>query len=305
MTRDDIVRPRLAATVLLLREARGGPEALLVRRHDAIEFMGGAWVFPGGKLEASDSSDEALARMAPEARERCEAWAASSRRPCSAREASGLYVAACRETFEEAGVLLAARAGGGAFPREEVARLRGERGDVAARPAAFVEVLARERLLLEPALIPWAHWVTPSLERIRFDAWFFAGLADPDHEVVVDVTESTHHAWMRPADALAAFERGEIVLAGPTLVSLGEAAASLAAHGTAAAALAAERGRAIVPIVPRLRREGDHVIAYLPWDPEYASVEGEGVPEGIEIPARLREFASRRALPRLEHRVVR
>lgn len=305
MTPDEIVHPRLAATVMLLREAPGGPEALLVRRHDAIAFMGGAWVFPGGKLEPSDSSDEALARMAPEARARCDAWVASSPRPCSAREASGLYVAACRETFEEAGVLLAGRADGAPFPREEMARLRAERDDVAARPAAFVEVLAREGLVLEPALIPWAHWVTPSLERIRFDAWFFAGLADPDHEVVVDVTESTHHAWMRPADALAASERGDIVLAGPTLTSLGEAAASVAEHGTAAAALAAERGRPIVPIIPRLRREGDHVMAYLPWDPDYASIEGEGSPEGVAIPARYRKFASRRPLPLLEHRIVR
>ncbi len=301
----EIAPARLAATVLLLREAPGGAEVLLVRRHAGIAFMGGVWVFPGGKLEPDDASDAALERLPAEARARCEAWAAGSRRPCPAREAAGLYVAACRETFEEAGVLLASRVGGERFPAAEVERLRREREATRGRPDAFVEMLRRESLVVDPGLIPWAHWVTPSRERIRFDARFFAAAFDAGHDVEIDVTESTDHAWMRPADALDAFERAAIVLAGPTLVTLGEAAAGLAEHGTVAAMLAAEQGRAIIPIVPRLRREGEEVMAYLPWDPAYATIEGEGSPEGIDIPARLRRFASRRPLPRVEHKIVR
>ncbi len=299
------VTARLAATIMLLREAPGGPETLLVRRHGAIAFMGGVWVFPGGKLEPSDTADEALASVPAAARQRCEAWAAGSQRPCSSREASGLYVAACRETFEEAGVLLARRPDGAPFPAAEVARVRDERVEIAARPAAFSEVLRREGLRLDPGLVPWAHWVTPSLERIRFDARFFAAALDGDHEVVPDATESTGHAWMRPADALAAYERGDLVLAGPTVITLAEAAASLAAHGSVAALLAAEAGRPIVPIVPRLRRDAGGVTAYLPWDPEYEGLEGEGGPVGDAIPARLRAFPSRMALPRAERRIVR
>ncbi len=300
----EVVAPKLAATVLLLRETPHGIETLLVRRHTAMAFMGGVWVFPGGKLEAADASPAALARVPPAARRRCEAWGAQPGRPCSPAEAVGLYVAGCRETFEEAGLLLAHRSDGTRCTAQEVARLQPEREAIAARPGAFVELLEREELMLDGSLIPWAHWITPSLERIRFDARFFATAVPADLAVVVDVTESTDHAWMTPAGALAAYGRGEILLAGPTIVSLAEAVDASAGHRAPEAMLAAETGRSIAPIVPRLRREGDAIWAYQPWDPDYASILGEGLPPGVALPARYRRFPSRMPLPGVEKRIV-
>jgi len=304
-TQEQPVQPKLAATVLLFRDTGAAVEVLLVRRHAAIAFMGGIWVFPGGKLEPADMSPPALARVPAEARRRCEAWVAQAARPCSAEQALGLYIAACRETFEEAGLLLAHGTGGARCTSEHVARLQPERERIAREPAAFAEMLEREDLLLDAALIPWAHWVTPSAERIRFDARFFAGAVPADHGVTLDVTESTHHAWMPPSEALAAYARGEIVLAGPTIVTLSEAAASLEEHGSLRAMLAAEDGRPIAPVIPKLRWEGDVVMAYQPWDPEYDAIPGEGVPAGVAMPERMRRFPSRMPLPHAEKRVVR
>jgi 8-oxo-dGTP pyrophosphatase MutT (NUDIX family) len=298
------VAPKLAATVLLLRETPHGAETLLVRRHAGMAFMGGLWVFPGGKLEPDDSSPPALGRVPPVAQRRCEAWSAQPGRPCAPAQAIGLYVAACRETFEEAGLLLAHRADGSRCTMEQVARLQPEREAIASRPGAFAEMLEREGLLLDGTLIPWAHWVTPSLERIRFDARFFATSVPADLAVIVDVKESTDHAWMAPAAALAAYARGEIVLAGPTIVTLGEAAECVAAHTGLEAMLAAEDGRSIAPILPRLRREGGEIWAYQPWDPEYASIAGEGLPPGVTLPERYRRFPSRMPLPGAEKRIV-
>lgn len=298
------VVPKLAATVLLLRDTPRGPETLLVRRHTAMAFMGGVWVFPGGKLEPADVAPAAIGRVPPGARARCEQWCAQPGRPCSPEQALGLYVAACRETFEEAGVLLAHRRDGSRCTVEQVARLQPERDGIAARPDAFAAMLEREELQLDGGLIPWAHWVTPSLERIRFDARFFAASIPADRAVIVDVTESTDHAWMTPAAALDACGRGEIVLAGPTLVTLAEAAESAAAHAAVEVMLAAEEGRSIAPIMPRLRREGDAVWAYQPWDPEYEAIAGEGLPPGVVLPERYRRFPSRMPLPGAEKRIV-
>jgi 8-oxo-dGTP pyrophosphatase MutT (NUDIX family) len=296
---------RLAATVILLRDAGPEVETLLVRRHSAIAFLGGAWVFPGGKLEAADRAPEAVLRLPAQARARAEEWCGRPGRPCSASDASGLYVAACRETFEEAGVLLARHEDGTVCGRDDLDRLHGQRDEIRRRPSAFVEMLVREGLSLDARLLPWAHWVTPSLERIRFDARFFVAAVPADQRVVLDASESTDHVWTTPRAAVDAFERGEIVLASPTLLSLLEVVASLEAHGTIGGLLAAEAGRAIPPILPKLRREPHEILAVMPWDEEYDSLPGEGRPlAGDSLPLRLSRLPSRLALPLVETRIV-
>lgn len=296
---------RLAATAMLLRDAERGVETLLVRRHRAMAFLGGAWVFPGGKLDPVDLDPESLRRVPPPARERCQAWAASRARPCSPEEAVGLYVAACRETFEEAGVLLAAPRDGRRCAPERLERLQRERDDVARRPAAFVEMLVREQLDLDPGLIPWAHWITPSAERIRFDARFFAAHVPSEQRVVLDTAESTDHVWLTPEDALAAHGRGALVMAAPTAATLAEAAASIAAHREAARVIARETGRTIAPVLPKVRRDGSGVLAVMPWDSEYDALPGEGLDAGRELSPTLgRIFPSRSRLPAVEVRMV-
>src|SRR5581483_9362112 len=108
-------QPRLAATVVLLREERGRLEALLVRRGADLRYLGGAWVFPGGALDEADCAEEILAGIPHDVRERCRRRLAGSGEPPGAAAALGLFVAACRETFEECGVVLARRADGSAY----------------------------------------------------------------------------------------------------------------------------------------------------------------------------------------------
>ncbi len=289
--------PRLAATVLLLRDSAGAVEVLLTRRHAGIRFLGGVWVFPGGALDPADCSPAAFGRVVPEAADRCACrLAATPGRACSRSEALGLYVAACRETFEEAGVLLAREADGRPVRPERVRALQAERAGIARRPAGFGEMLERELLFLDPSrLVSWAHWITPSSEPQRFDTAFFAVAMPAEQPVLLDARESTDHAWMTPEAALAAFGRGEMSLVSPTLVTLGEIAESFAEHGSIEAMLGAEEGRAIAPVLPKIDRGPGGVVVVMPWDPGYAATPGAGVAADIPFPPRLTRLPSRLA----------
>ena len=207
-----------AATVLLLREASSGLEVFLLERHLKSDFAGGAYAFPGGKV---DAQDHALPR---------ERWTGivpehvvdrvGARSP---GHAVALLVAAVRETFEEAGPLLAHHADGRPVTAEDLAspafldarrRLaaRGEHWDW--RPW-----LEEQQLVLDlGALVPFARWCTPHGMHKRFDARFLA-VALPEAQTEAlghDDVETTDSVWRRPDDALAAADRGEVVIIFPT-----------------------------------------------------------------------------------------
>ena len=126
-----------AATVLLLREQPTGLEVLMMRRGSTLSFMAGMWVFPGGRVEPEDGSAAALARLLPAALERCAGLHSMQGEPIAADSAAGLYVAACREAFEEAGVLLAVTASGEPCSLDRVERLGALRQTVARDAGAF------------------------------------------------------------------------------------------------------------------------------------------------------------------------
>ncbi len=148
-----------AATVILLRDGADGVETLMLRRNSKLAFAGGAWVFPGGRIDPEDypagvvtDDDEAVLTAARNA--------------------------AAREAMEEAG------------------------------------------LAVDPETLVWfAHWTPGALAPRRFATWFFVGAA-PDGQVVVDDGEIHEHLWIRPADAMARREIGEIELIPPTWVTL-------------------------------------------------------------------------------------
>jgi len=165
---------RAAATVLLLRELDGELEVLMMRRGAGLSFMANMWVFPGGRVDAADASAAIRARIPPDAFDK---WRGHMRSPqgelLTDDEALALYVAACRETFEESGVLLARDPSGARCGAERTARLQDRRDEVAANAAAFVALLEREDLYLDLAtLVYWSHWITPSLEPKRYDTRF-------------------------------------------------------------------------------------------------------------------------------------
>jgi 8-oxo-dGTP pyrophosphatase MutT (NUDIX family) len=280
-----------AAPVLLLRELDGELEVLMMRRGAALSFMGGMWVFPGGRVDASDASPALLARVAPEGRDlRSRTLQSLQGAPLDDQAAMALHVAACRETFEEAGVLLARDAAGARCDAERTARLQARREEVAGNASAFLALLEVENLYLDLApLVYWSHWITPSLEPKRFDTRFFAVAVPADQAASADRGELTEHAWIRPSRVQEALERRAIRVVPPTLLTLEDLAESHARHGGLEPMLAAERGRATPPIMPRIEPRPDEFRVVMPWDPGYAAVPGEGcVPQGGFPPHLLR-----------------
>lgn len=267
-----------AATVLLLRESAGELEVLMMRRGTGLAFMAGMWVFPGGRVDASDAGPAIRARISPDA---SGAWHGQLRtpggEPLAEDAAVALYVAACRETFEEAGVLLARDRAGRACSGERTARLQAQRARVASDAGGFAGLLEAEDLFLDLApLVYWSHWITPSLEPKRFDTRFFAIAVPPGQAASADRGELTEHAWVRPARVHEALERREIRVVPPTLLTLEDLAESHARHGSLAAMLEAERGRATPPVMPRIEVRTDEFRVVMPWDAGYAAVAGEG-----------------------------
>jgi len=254
--------PRDAATVILLRQAADagaggvGFEAFLLRRTAELEFAPGAFVFPGGSVDASDA-DPGLGWAGPDPAE----FAALLDVPPD--RARALVCAAVRETFEESGVLLAG-ASHDDLVRDSAA-LAADRHALLAGTASLAEVLGRRGLVLRTDLLtPWARWITPEASPRRFDTWFFVAALPPEQAATAapeghaDPGESESGAWLRPASALEAARAGQMTLLPPTAVTLGE----LAGHADVPAILA--HRPVITPRLPRVVVEDGRVRLHLP-----------------------------------------
>ena len=287
------VVPRPAATVLLLREGRDDVEVLVIRRHEKLAFMGGMWVFPGGSVSAADAAPAAFARIPSSSQTSCARLASLHGEPIAASACLALAVAACRETFEETGVLLASDAAGQPCDNDLAARLQERRRAIASQPELFAELLQGESLFLRvERLVYWAHWITPSVVPRRFDTRFFLAAVPSDQTAVSDSTETVDHAWMSAAALVAAAQTGNMPVSHPTLYNLMELDASLQQHGSLQGLLAAESQRSVVAILPKMVRE-EQTSMVLPWDPFYRNFIGESAPEHLEYPARLRALPPR------------
>jgi 8-oxo-dGTP pyrophosphatase MutT (NUDIX family) len=246
------VPPTPAATVILLRDAAAGLEVFLVQRQHRIQFMGGATVFPGGKLDPGDGAPEVLARVTGRTAEA----AARALGEDDAGLALALHVAALRETLEESGVLLGAATGDADALR---ARLH-EKG------AVLGPLLAEHGVTLDAgALVPLSRWVTPAVEKRRFDARFFLAAVAAGTRAAHDTHESIAGAWLRPDDALARHGRAEIDLPPPTLRTL----ELLAPFARAEDALADAAGRPPPLVRPVFRDLAGQWVLALPGDPEH------------------------------------
>lgn len=291
--RSQPVVPRPAATVMLLREGRDGVEVLAIRRHEKLAFMGGMWVFPGGSVCPADASAAALARIPAASQSGCARLATLQGEPIDERACLALAVAACRETFEETGVLLASDAAGNPSGSSLAARLQDRRRAIASQPELFAELLRAEDLLLRvERLVYWAHWITPSVVPRRFDTRFFIAAVPSDQSAAIDSTETVDHAWMSPAALIAAAHTGSMTVSHPTLYNLMELDSSLQQHGSLQGLLTAEAQRDVVAILPKMVHE-EQTAMVLPWDPFYRNFAGESVPEHLEYSARLRALPPR------------
>jgi len=178
--------------------------------------------------------------------------------------------AAVRETFEESGVLLA-----GAGPDDVVADTTGDdweadRAALVDHSLSFAAMLDRRGLVLRADLLrPWAHWITPEVEPKRFDTRFFVA-ALPTGQRTRDVGgEADRVAWVRPADALAAADSGEMGMLPPTAFTLSE----LATYDDVAAVLAAGTARDVKPVLPKIvLTDDDEARLLLPHDEDYPAL---------------------------------
>ena len=210
-----------AATVVLLRPGPSGLQALLTRRPATMAFASDMYVFPGGRVDAADA-DAGLAARSVRTAEEASVALGGDLDPTVALAA---HIAAIRELFEEAGVLLAnvggaapdAISGGGALGIDlaaaRTAMLRGETD----LPALATRLDLRLRTDL---LVPLSRWVTPSDFRRRFDARFFAAQLPAGVEPTFEGDEVAGHVWLRPTDALADMAGGRLAMWLPTSATL-------------------------------------------------------------------------------------
>lgn len=269
------IRP--AATVMLVRdgEGAGGGEArvevLMVRRNLRSDFVGGAYVFPGGAVDPADGGAEAEAICL----DRTDAQASE----ILGIGAGGLayWVAVLRECFEEAGVLLAYEPDGtapGGTGRmlslarpPDAARFASHRREVNEGRRRFLDVCREERLSLATGDVHYfAHWITPEGAPRRYDTRFFVAAAPPDQVPAHDEGETIAAVWVSPADALRQHREGEIELIFPTIRNL----QAIGRFATSAELLQAAAAAGSIPaILPRVVADGRGVRILLPGDQGY------------------------------------
>jgi 8-oxo-dGTP pyrophosphatase MutT (NUDIX family) len=246
------VAPRDAATVVLLRDAPEGLLLFFVRRSAEARFMGGAYVFPGGRVDPGDAHPDTPCDLSPEE-------AARRLGEPDGPSARALHVAALRECLEESGVLL----GDPAPAPEDLAALRQTLG-VRGAPRIGALLGPHGVTLRTSALVPFARWITPAVETRRFDARFFlarcpAGLGQGASH---DGEETVASAWLSAREALAHAERRALVLAPPTWRTL----EVLALARTAEEALALAPQVPLDPVEPVVVPLADTLVVLLPED---------------------------------------
>jgi 8-oxo-dGTP pyrophosphatase MutT (NUDIX family) len=253
--------PRAAASVILARDAPGGLEVLLLQRHPDSRFAPGAFAFPGGRVEPADAGAGIEARCRGLGRAEAARHLRDVEPPI---RAIGFWVAALREAFEEAGLLLAYGPDQRPVDATSLGDAQAQRARCREDSAAFGRLLADLDLALATDRVAyWAHWITPEERPVRYDTRFFVAAAWPHQTPEPDGLEMVAARWIGPGDALARHGARELVLPFPTQRIL----ASLSAHRDVGALLAAARGREVRPVRPRIVREEGRERILLPQDP--------------------------------------
>ena len=292
-----VIRP--AATVMLVRDAvepehdGGGLEVLMVRRNLQSDFVGGAYVFPGGAVDALDEG--------PEAEALCQGRTDPDASILLGLASGGLayWVAALRETFEEAGLLLAERPGGPpllAGDPLEGARLAAGRAAVNAGSRSFLDLCRDERLRLAVGEVHYfAHWITPAGATRRYDTRFFVAAAPPGQEAGHDAGETIAETWITPRRALECHRGGAFDLILPTVRNL--QAISRFANSTELLEAARSAARSVPTIEPRVMADGTGVRIVLPGDAGYDDGGSDpplGVVAGLDEATRAASLAANR-----------
>lgn len=267
-----IAPARDAATVLLVRDAPdpdGGPdiEVCMLRRNLEAEFSAGAYVFPGGSVDPEDRGPAAAALC----RGRTDAEASA----VLGVESGGLafWVAALRECFEEAGVMLAGTTeAAGTTPPDlrdpaVAERFAAHRRALNEGRTGMIQVCEEEGLVLATDTLHYvSHWITPQLSPRRYDTRFFVTVVPPGQEAEHDEGETIDTVWVRPRATLASIDEAEVDLLPPTTANL----RNLAPFRTTAEVMAWAAQVTDVPtVLPVVLIEDGHVLILRPGDPGY------------------------------------
>ena len=254
--------PRPAATIVVVRDAAAGLEVLLSRRAEGSDYTSGAWVFPGGIVDARDRQAHGACAGLDDAQ-------ASAR---LGLECGGLdfLVAAIRECFEESGLLFGRVADADSNPLDGAAatRLAPWRGALHRREVGIAELCAREGIRLDAgALVYLSHWLTPIGRAKRYDTRFFIAAAPASQVALFDGTEMVEQLWIAPAEALA--RSRTLKLLTPTQKTL-ELIARFADSGSLMAWAAAPR---TVPLtMPHVATGSEGLRPVLPDEPAWAEL---------------------------------
>ncbi len=273
------VTPRNAATVILLRDRKlEGFETFLLKRHEKSSFMGGNFVYPGGRVDRDDGSLETCSFSKGVTLGEAQKILGGT---ISQEESLAHWIAGIRELFEEAGVLLAYDQEGNLFQiknRGEQEKFLHYRQSLQKGGLTVCEIAQKENLFFAlDQLHYYAHWITPEARSERFDTRFFLARYPSGQEASHDQKETTAGAWITPQKALEENLKEEVALSPPTLKTLED----LSRFKTIEEIFASLRNREIKPILPVLTKISSGPLILFPWDPEYALFQKGETPSSV------------------------
>jgi len=273
------VIPKKAATVILLRDQEpDGFDVFLLKRHEKSSFMGGNYVYPGGRVDRNDGSIETCSLSKGMTFEEATKVLGGMFSP---EESFAHWIAAIRELFEEAGVLLTYDHKGDLLQIRD----RGEREKflhyrklLQEGKINICEIAQKEDLLFAlDQLHYYAHWITPEAQPQRFDTRFFLTRYSSGQEASHDQKETTAGIWITPRKALEENLKGDVILSPPTLKTLED----LSRFKTIENIFHSLKKEDIQPILPILTRISDTPLIIFPWDPEYEIFQKGEIPSPI------------------------
>ncbi len=262
---DMTVMPADAATVMLLRACPDDGikdiEVLMVCRNRKSSFVPGYYVFPGGIVEPEDCEADMERFVSGMDGTSASRMMGDMRHP---ENALGAWVAGIRETFEEVGILLAARKDGSPVSiktDDDRRRFCEYRRKLISHQMKFTEFLAAEHLVLPlDRLHYFSHWITPEPLPLRYDVRFFVTEAPSDQMAEHDDVELTGHVWIRPAEALKQYERGMLDMVLPQIITLQD----IRQFKTVAAVIEAAPKRQVCATLTRIEKIGGKEVEVMP-----------------------------------------